>query len=101
LGKATGGSGEGDSSIDTLRITNAKLNKNIREMELDKLKMVEIRARLKKTLVELREKYNLLVQSKADLQEELIRVEEDKLDVSKALIELQIENTKLFEVIQT
>jgi len=36
----------------------------------------------------LEDKYNKLVASKVDLQEELIRVEEDKLDISKALIEL-------------
>jgi hypothetical protein len=34
------------------------------------------------------------VKEKADLQGELIRSEEEKLKVSKALIELQIEYTK-------
>ena len=41
-----------------------------------------------------------MVQSKADLQGELIKSEEEKLKVSKALVELQIENTKLQEIIQ-
>ena len=40
------------------------------------------------------------MKSKADLQGELIKSEEEKLKVSKALIELQIENTKLQEIIQ-
>jgi CRISPR/Cas system-associated protein Cas5 (RAMP superfamily) len=30
----------------------------------------------------------------------LIRAEEEKLEVSKALVELQIENTRLMEIIQ-
>lgn len=41
-----------------------------------------------------------MVKSKADLQGELINSEEEKLKVSKALVELQIENTKLQEIIQ-
>ena len=41
-----------------------------------------------------------MVKSKADLQGELIKSEEEKLKVSKALVELQIENTKLQEIIQ-
>ena len=40
-------------------------------------------------------KFNDIVKSKTDLQGELIGSEEEKLKVSKALIELQIENTKL------
>jgi len=66
---------------------------------LEKLSSDEIKMRMRKTLSELRVKYNTLVQTKANLQEELIRIEEDKLDISKALVELQIENTKLMEMI--
>ena len=40
------------------------------------------------------------MRNKADLQGELIKCEEEKLEVSKALVELQIENTKLMEQIQ-
>ena len=42
-------------------------------------------------------KFNDLVKTKADLQQDLIYSEEEKLKVSKALIELQIENTKINE----
>lgn len=49
---------------------------------------------------EMKNKFNDLIKSKADLQGELIFCEEEKLKVSKALIELQIENTKLQEMIQ-
>ena len=34
------------------------------------------------------------------MQSELIRSEEEKLEISKALVELQIENTKLMESVQ-
>ena len=40
------------------------------------------------------------MQSKAELQSELIKAEEEKLEVSKALVDLQIENTKLMEIVQ-
>ncbi len=42
----------------------------------------------------------MLVKEKGDLQGDLIRAEEEKLEVSKALVELQIENTRLMEIIQ-
>jgi predicted nuclease with TOPRIM domain len=50
-------------------------------------------------LAALRDKYNDLVKQKQDLQNDLIKSEEDKLEVSKALVELQIENTRLMEII--
>lgn len=51
-------------------------------------------------LGDLKNKFNDLVRSKAELQQELITSEEEKLKVSKALIELQIENTGLNESLQ-
>ena len=41
-----------------------------------------------------------MVKEKAELQDELINSEEQKLKVSKALIELQIENVHLQEQLQ-
>lgn len=41
-----------------------------------------------------------LVKSKTELQQELIKSEEDKLEVSKALVELEMENTRLMDIIQ-
>ena len=46
---------------------------------------------------EMKKRYNEQVAAKANLQEDLIAAEEEKLKVSKALIDLQIENTKLNE----
>jgi len=51
-------------------------------------------------MAEMKSKFNDMVKSKADLQGELIKSEEQKLKVSKAMIELQIENTKMNEQIQ-
>jgi hypothetical protein len=48
----------------------------------------------------MKSKFNELIQSKAELQAELITSEEEKLKVSKALIELQIENTRIQEMVQ-
>lgn len=76
------------------------LEKKLIEDNLDKLRTAEDRQRLGQKLAEMREKYNQLVKSKSELQGELIRCEEEKLEVSKSLVELQIENTRLLEVIQ-
>ena len=46
---------------------------------------------------EFRKKYNELVNSKASLQEQLLKSEEEKLRISKALVDLQIENNDLVE----
>lgn len=47
----------------------------------------------------MREKFNEIVKEKAELRQELIKSEEEKLEVSKTLVELQIENTRLMEII--
>lgn len=46
---------------------------------------------------ELKEKYNLAVNQKSELQAHLLHSEEEKLNASKAAIEFQIENDKLRE----
>ena len=46
---------------------------------------------------DMKNRFNDIVKDKASLQKELIQSEEEKLKVSKALIDLQIENTKLNE----
>lgn len=51
-------------------------------------------------LQDMKNRFNDIVREKAELQEELINSEEEKLKVSKALIELQIENVSLNEKIQ-
>jgi len=63
------------------------------------MKYAEDKQKLALKLSETRERYNLLVKEKCDLQGELIQSEEEKLEISKALIDLQIENTRLLELI--
>ena len=48
----------------------------------------------------MKNKFQDVVKDKVDLQNQLIQSEEEKLKVSKALIDLQIENTKLNEQLQ-
>lgn len=59
----------------------------------------EERDRLIQRLADMKAKFNDLVRTKADLQQDLIGSEEEKLKVSKALIELQIENTRINETL--
>ncbi|EAS00321.3 kinesin motor catalytic domain protein (macronuclear) [Tetrahymena thermophila SB210] len=77
------------------------LERRLIEKDLDKIRLDEERQRFASKLTEMREKYNQLIRDKGDLQSELIKSEEEKLEVSKALVELQIENTRLMEIIQT
>lgn len=88
---------EGQDGFNTKII---ELEKKLIEDNIDKLRTADEKQRMAQKLQELREKYNALVRSKSDLQGELIRSEEEKLEISKALVELQIENTKLMEVMQ-
>lgn len=91
--------GNGASAEDyNMRI--ADLEKRLIEDNLEKLKGTDEKQKLGAKLSELREKYNQLVRNKADIQAELIKSEEEKLEISKALVELQIENTRLLEVLQ-
>lgn len=68
---------------------------------LEKLKLQEDRDKLYERFREFRDKYNQLVGSKAELQTSLIEAEESKLQVSKALLDLQIENNQLKEMCVT
>lgn len=52
------------------------------------MKATDERSKLAQKLAEQREKYNNIVASKSDLQTELIKAEQEKLEVSKALVEL-------------
>jgi len=51
-------------------------------------------------LTEMREKHNSLLKEKADMQNELIWSEEEKLEISKSYVELQIDNANLLEQLQ-
>ena len=78
----------------------AEMEKRMIDDNMEKLRSLDEKQKIAQKLSEIREKYNDLVKSKADLQNELIKSEEEKLEISKALVELQIENTRLLEVLQ-
>lgn len=78
----------------------AEMEKRLIDDNMEKLRSIDEKQKMAQKLSELREKYNDLVKGKADLQNELIKSEEEKLEISKALVELQIENTRLLEVLQ-
>lgn len=44
-------------------------------------------------MAEIKSRYNIIVKEKSLIQEELIKSEEEKLKISKALIELKIRNS--------
>ena len=88
----------GDNA-DNYNLKIAELEKKLIEENLEKMKFTDEKTKLINRMQEMKSKFNELVKSKADLQAELIQSEEEKLKVSKALIELQIENTKLQEML--
>ena len=74
---------------------------NVQEQAVkDKLEIIKLREDNKTVynkLQEFRDKFNELVNSKGSLQEQLLKSEEEKLKISKALVDLQIENNDLVE----
>jgi hypothetical protein len=91
------------TSPDSIEGYNGKignLEKELIDGNLQKLRDSDEKNMLLQRLKELKEAFNKLVKEKADLQSDLIASEEDRLQVSKALIELQIENAQLLETHQ-
>ena len=94
--------GGGQSKQDEERI--ASLESNLESMQeqavRDKMAILKLREDNRAVfnkLQEFRKKYNELVTNKAKLQEVLISAEQEKLKISKALVDLQIENNELVE----
>lgn len=87
----------GAGEVDKFNNQISDLEKQLINGNLDKLKLAEERSSIIERLRDTKEAYNKLVKEKADLQDELIRSEEERLQVAKALIELQIENATLQE----
>ncbi len=67
---------------------------------LDQMKSFEEKKSTTDRMQELRDKYNALVKEKSEVQSQLLQSEEEKLSMSKGIIELQIENSKLQEHMQ-
>eukprot|EP01052_Picozoa_sp_SAG31_P014128 SAG31_NODE_868_length_11355_cov_4.658582_2_plen_785_part_00 len=73
------------------RVIQASMNTVMKEEELDKLS-AQFKA--------LRVKYTELAAAKANLQQELITSEEDRLKIAQALIDLQVEKTQSSELVE-
>ena len=65
-----------------------ELEKKLIENHLDKMRQADDKQRLAAKLSDLREKYNLIIKQKSELQVDLIKAEEEKLEVSKALVDI-------------
>ena len=83
--------------VDGYNVKVTDLEHQVMQSNLDKLKFADERATVMERMKDLRENFNELVRQKADLQGDLIRSEEERLQVSRALVELQIENEDLRE----
>ena len=89
-----------NSNMDGLALTHLDVEKKLIEENIQRMKASEENEKLAKKIVELRDQYNGLTQKYADLKAELIASEEQKIQITKTLIEVQIENTKLLEMMQ-
>ena len=66
----------------------AELEKKLIDQNITVMKYRDEKERLVDKMQEIKTKYNEMIQNKSDLQSDLIMSEEEKLKVSKALIEL-------------
>ena len=87
-------------TIEKYQAIISEMNKKNIGTNLDTIKVNDERRTLNIRLLELKDKYNNVLKQKADLQEQLLNVEEEKLNLSKVVIQRQIENAKLQEEIQ-
>lgn len=87
----------GPRSIENFNKKISDLEKELIEGNLDKLQYYDERVKLADKIRELKESYNGLVKSKSDLEEELIRSEEERLNITKQFIDFQVEHSALQE----
>eukprot|EP01135_Chromosphaera_perkinsii_P011814 Nk52_evm5s2506 gene=Nk52_evmTU5s2506 len=88
----------GDGSDATSKLMKVhELEGQIIKDNLEKTRMREENEKIYEKLMEIRTKYNELVTQKSSISSELIESEEERLKVSKALVDLQIENSRLKE----
>lgn len=87
----------GTGSIDRMKQKIQELEKIIGVYNIDKLRVSDEKGALNENIRTLKESYNKLVKDKAELQQQLIVTEEEKLRASKEIIELQIRIAELEE----
>ena len=87
----------GPGSVEAYSKHISELEKQLIDNNLEKLKTIEQRSQLIERIRDLKEAYNKLVKEKVELVDQLINSEEKNVDVSKALIEMQIENSQILQ----
>jgi hypothetical protein len=95
----SGGSSD-DASLVVFQKTIHELEGKLIKENLAKLKVKEQQEALAKTVGEYRVKYQELVESEVGLRKQLLENEREKLRLSKALVDLQLENSTLMESIE-
>eukprot|EP00826_Nyctotherus_ovalis_P047833 TRINITY_DN5566_c0_g3_i2.p1 TRINITY_DN5566_c0_g3~~TRINITY_DN5566_c0_g3_i2.p1 ORF type:complete len:302 (-),score=103.36 TRINITY_DN5566_c0_g3_i2:25-930(-) len=78
-----------------------ELEKHAVDQDLNTLRQIDERASVSLQLQELRDKYTDFVKERLALQKQLYAAEEDKINISKALLEMEVENAKLREMLQS
>jgi hypothetical protein len=87
----------GPGSVEAYSSHISELEKQLNDNNLEKLKFIEQRSQLAERIKELKESYNLIVKEKVDLVSQLIDSQEENIIISKALIEMKIENNQLVQ----
>ena len=90
-------SNSGTGSIDTLNKRIAELEKQIILNNMDKLRFNDDKMMLGENVRGIKEAYNKLIKDKAELQQQLIQSEEEKLIAGKEVIELKIKIAEIQE----
>jgi coiled-coil domain-containing protein 78 len=90
-------SNSGTGSIDMLNKRIAKLEEEAVKHNMEKLRFNDERVNLNESIRSIKESYNKILKDKGDLQQQLIKSEEDKLRASKQVIELQIKIAEIQE----
>lgn len=87
----------GPRSIENFNSKISDLEKELIEGNLDKLKYYDEKLKLSDKIRDLKESYNSAFKGKADLESELIRCEEERLNITQQFIDLQVEHASLQE----
>lgn len=87
----------GPKSIESFNSKISDLEKELIEGNLDKLKYYDEKLKLADKIRDLKDTYNQAVKAKAELEAELIRCEEERLNITQQFIELQVEHASLQE----
>ncbi|XP_075035208.1 coiled-coil domain-containing protein 78 [Mixophyes fleayi] len=83
--------------MDASKDSNISLREQVRQLSNENVQLQDRNERLYAKLGELQDKMGRLAGSKTDLSSRLVLSEEEKLKISKELIELQIETNKIRE----